>query len=1526
MSLIFYIRNSLTIMKVTLLPYLVWFLLFPAFLSGQDIYEPNNESTNPTQITCGNTYEAFIQTIGDVDWFEIQTNNAGVLSVELTSVPFRLDLNLEIYQFSGNQLKRIADDDSDNANGGQDLTATSFVEAGNYLILVNDENNNSLDDLDSYELRVRCIQDQLEVNQTIQLAKRIPQDTCFEGSIWGENECFFNSNEGDDDQEWFEVIVTETGTLNATLTSVPTLLDLNLEIYILENGLPKRIADDDDSNANGGQNLTTTAFVAPDTYYIHIEDELFNVTIEETYLFCLNFTPNPLEVNQTIDLATTIPQDTCFEDNIWGENECFFNSNEGDDDQEWYRVEINESGILQATLTSVPTPLDLNLEIYIIENNLPKKIADDDDGNANGGQDLIAEAFISPGTYYIHIEDELFSVTIEETYLFCLNFTPNPLEVNQTIDLATTIPQDTCFAANIWGENECFFTTNEGDNDQEWFVINIASAGTLNTSVTSVPSNLDLNLELYIKENTFPTLIANDGNGNADGGEDLTLVTFIEQGTYYIHIEDENNNFTIGEEFLFCVNFSPLTCRESDSLTLVQFYNSTNGTSWDSFTWDLTQPMDNWDGVGLDNTTGCVIELIIGSNNLNGTIPPEIGNLSELKNLFILSNPNLIGSIPKEIGNLTNLENLTFFSCGLTGNIPDEIGELINLKELSFANNNLSGPVPPSIGNLIELENLYLDNNDLEGEILSYLVNLTKLEELFLSTNKLTGQIPLGISNLISLKKFIIPQNNFEGSIPPQIGQLTEVQEVLLNENNFTGQIPPEISNLNNLKLILLQENQLSGCFDEGLRSICDALSFTTSFVGEGYNFTNNPMLPWEGDFERFCNNEPQFGASCNDNNPNTVNDQIQPDCTCAGNLINPCRVNDSLELVRLFTTTNGTNWKTNTNWLRPNQPIDTWYGITLTAEGCVKTIILSNNELSGTFPNLTFANLDTLDLQVNDLSGQIQVQNLPSLTYLDCGLNQLTGNIPSFENAPNFRFLDCDFNRLEGSIPNFNLANLQVVDCNVNNLSGEIPNFENAPTLRFLDCSNNNIEGNIPEFNFSPRLLKFYCHKNLIEGEIPDLSHLAELTEIFADSNKLSGCLPVNLFFCDLDSFKFNNNPMLPWEGDLSNLCPPLNLNPINAPCDDLNSSTDNDTILPDCTCKGCEDAVEEIEIGQFCEGSSFDWRGNTYTIPGNYFDTLLSISQTCDSIYFKLELEETDVLQATLNSELCEGDTILWNNQIITASGEFEFLTQNIDGCDSIIKNIVTLGSAPTLPTLIDVFCEGDVYTWNNESFTNPGTFTRTITADIGCDTVATLDLTMLSQSEVLLEDDFYTLSTSNPSLTLLLFENDFTPSDRQFSILSSPALGALTIIQDGEVQYAVFDNASAGSDSFSYEVCHDFCDQICDTANAFITIEDDCLTAAKEQIINAFSPNNDGKNDLFDPIGQYVELGCQTSAEDAELTILNRWGDRIFVADPYQPWQGKTSNGNTFPEATYYFILKIDGSESPIKGPINLIEIRN
>ena len=94
-----------------------------------------------------------------------------------------------------------------------------------------------------------------------------------------------------------------------------------------------------------------------------------------------------------------------------------------------------------------------------------------------------------------------------------------------------------------------------------------------------------------------------------------------------------------------------------DQVALMALYNWTDGPHWKNKTGWSNPVSSNWFGVTVD-ANGRVIEINLVSNELNGTIPAQICDLSELRLLNLHGNRYLSGSIPDEIGNLKKLEEL----------------------------------------------------------------------------------------------------------------------------------------------------------------------------------------------------------------------------------------------------------------------------------------------------------------------------------------------------------------------------------------------------------------------------------------------------------------------------------------------------------------------------------------------------------------------------------------------------------------------------------------------------------------------------------------------------------------------------------------------------------------------------------------------------------------------------------------------------------------------------------------------------
>jgi gliding motility-associated-like protein len=96
------------------------------------------------------------------------------------------------------------------------------------------------------------------------------------------------------------------------------------------------------------------------------------------------------------------------------------------------------------------------------------------------------------------------------------------------------------------------------------------------------------------------------------------------------------------------------------------------------------------------------------------------------------------------------------------------------------------------------------------------------------------------------------------------------------------------------------------------------------------------------------------------------------------------------------------------------------------------------------------------------------------------------------------------------------------------------------------------------------------------------------------------------------------------------------------------------------------------------------------------------------------------------------------------------------------------------------------------------------------------------------------------------------------------------------------------------------------------------------------NAFTPNNDGFNDLFTPVLPFYFI------DHVDMKIFDRWGNLVFEAtDPMLNWDGTDINsGRNVSEGIYYYVcnvyeVTVEGVQqipAPQKGYIHLIRSKN
>ncbi|XP_058747534.1 probable LRR receptor-like serine/threonine-protein kinase At3g47570 [Vicia villosa] len=174
-----------------------------------------------------------------------------------------------------------------------------------------------------------------------------------------------------------------------------------------------------------------------------------------------------------------------------------------------------------------------------------------------------------------------------------------------------------------------------------------------------------------------------------------------------------------------------------------------------------------------------------------------------------LSGNYIQSSLPKSIGNLTS-ESFEVDSCGINGNIPIEIGNMSNLLFFSLIGNNIIGPIPSTFKGLQKLQSLYLSDNRIKGSFIEELCEIKSLGELYLGNNKLSGVLPACLGNMTSLIKIHVGYNNLNSKIPTSLWSLRDILEVNLSSNTFIGNLPPKIGNLRAVVLLDLSRNHIS--------------------------------------------------------------------------------------------------------------------------------------------------------------------------------------------------------------------------------------------------------------------------------------------------------------------------------------------------------------------------------------------------------------------------------------------------------------------------------------------------------------------------------------------------------------------------------------------------------------------------------------------------------------------------------------------------------------------------------------------
>ncbi|XP_058079142.1 receptor protein kinase TMK1-like [Magnolia sinica] len=374
------------------------------------------------------------------------------------------------------------------------------------------------------------------------------------------------------------------------------------------------------------------------------------------------------------------------------------------------------------------------------------------------------------------------------------------------------------------------------------------------------------------------------------------------------------------------------------------------------------------------NKSHRVTRIQINGQNLSGTLPSDLRNLTALQHLELQSN-HLSGQLPTLHG-MAHLQILLLHDNQFTSIPSDFFTGLASLAAVSFDNNPFSSwTIPESLKDAKKLAQFTARSANVTGVIPEFFGLFSQLNHLSLSFNSLWGPLPGSFSGSPVNSLWLNNQDGHGLSGSTEIvANMTSLFQLWLHSNDFSGPLP-DFSRLKSLRDLKLENNRFTGIV---LNSLINLPSLRE--VSLANNLLQGPV--------------PVF--------PKTV--KSDGDKSMTSNrfcLPGPGYCDPRVEILLLVAKT--LNYPTRLAYLwRGNNPCSHWAGIRCDDGGNITIVNLSKMGLSGTIsPDFTILrSLQILLLFDNNLTGSIptDIISLKKLELVDVRNNSLSGEVPRFD------------------------------------------------------------------------------------------------------------------------------------------------------------------------------------------------------------------------------------------------------------------------------------------------------------------------------------------------------------------------------------------------------------------------------------------------------------------------------------------------------------------------------------------------
>jgi hypothetical protein len=168
-------------------------------------------------------------------------------------------------------------------------------------------------------------------------------------------------------------------------------------------------------------------------------------------------------------------------------------------------------------------------------------------------------------------------------------------------------------------------------------------------------------------------------------------------------------------------------------------------------------------------------------------------------------------------------------------------------------------------------------------------------------------------------------------------------------------------------------------------------------------------------------------------------------------------------------------------------------------------------------------------------------------------------------------------------------------------------------------------------------------------------------------------------------------------------------------------------------------ENSIKDT-IATICNADTFYVGEEKFFVSGTYQSVIEDAAENgCDSIV-NLQLFVRPRSGENLDLIICEGDTAFIGNNAYTETGAYTDTLIDRNGCDSVV-NLSLFVTTEILTEESALLCPGETFLFRGEELSESGIYRDTVPASEICDSIFSLDLTILSTmflSETVIEPD--------------------------------------------------------------------------------------------------------------------------------------------------------------------------------------------